>query len=50
MAAKRRLMPPLSLAEAKQGDAFEVTFDEDVDAFVFRRVTTKVDWLEVLAE
>ena len=50
MDSKRRLTVPQAMAPAKPGDAFEVTFDADEDAFVFRRIATKGDWLEVLAE
>jgi hypothetical protein len=46
--SKRRLTIPVSVAAASPGDAFEVTFDADEDAFVFRRVAANADWLEVL--
>jgi len=32
------------------GDRFEVEFDNEEDAVVFRRLPGKEDWLEVLAE
>jgi bifunctional DNA-binding transcriptional regulator/antitoxin component of YhaV-PrlF toxin-antitoxin module len=48
--SKRRLTVPVSVAPASPGDAFEVTFDADEDAFVFRRVATKGDWLSVMKE
>lgn len=48
--SKRRLTVPLSVAPANPGDVFEVTFDADEDAFVFRRVAVKGDWLAVLKE
>jgi hypothetical protein len=46
--SKRRLTIPVSVASASPGDAFEVTFDADEDAFVFRRIAPNSDWLEVL--
>jgi hypothetical protein len=48
--SKRRLTIPLSVAPASPGDAFEVTFDADEDALVFRRVVTNSDWLQVLKD
>jgi hypothetical protein len=46
--SKRRLTVPVSLAPASPGDHFEVRFDADEDALVFRRIPPKEDWLEVL--
>ncbi len=48
--SKRRLTIPVSVAPAAPGDAFEVSFDADEDAFVFRRVASNADWLSVLKE
>ena len=48
--AKRRLTIPASLAEISPGDAFEVSFDSDEDALVFRRVTVHADRLAILKE
>ena len=48
--SKRRLTVPVSIAPTSPGDAFEVTFDADEDAFVFRRVATNANWLAVLKE
>ena len=45
---KRRLTVPLALAPATPGDAFEVLFDEEEDAIVFRRVKRGRSWLDVL--
>ena len=46
--AKRRLTVPAALAPATPGDYFDAQFDPEEDAFVFRRVAEKADWLEVL--
>ncbi len=48
--AKRRLTVPVTAAPANPGDEFEVDFDPEEDAIVFRRVARKADWLAVLAE
>ena len=45
---KRRLRVPVALAPASPGDAFEVRFDEDEDAIVFRRIKRGKRWLDVL--
>ncbi len=47
--SKRRLTLPASLMEARPGQSFDVRFDADEDALVFRRLPDKEDWLEVLA-
>jgi bifunctional DNA-binding transcriptional regulator/antitoxin component of YhaV-PrlF toxin-antitoxin module len=46
--SKRRLTLPASLMEARPGQSFDVRFDADEDALVFRRLPDKEDWLEVL--
>ena len=46
--AKRRLTVPASLAPASPGDYFEARFDAEEDAFVFRRLPLKRNWLAVL--
>jgi len=46
--AKRRLTVPAALAPAKPGDLFEVAFDPDEDAIVFRRLARDEDWLAIL--
>jgi hypothetical protein len=50
MDAKRRLTVPASLAPAGPGDYFEVRFDPEEEAIVFRRLPTRGDWLAILAE
>lgn len=47
--SKRRLTLPSSLLPARPGQSFDVRFDADEDALVFRRLPDKEDWLEVLA-
>jgi hypothetical protein len=47
---KRRLTVPMALAPAKPGEHFEANFDAEEDAFVFRRIAAKPDWLEVLKQ
>lgn len=49
MDAKRRLAVPAELMPAVAGDHFEVLFDAEEDAVIFRRLPGKEDWLEVLA-
>jgi hypothetical protein len=49
MDAKRRLAVPADLVPAVAGDHFEVLFDAEEDAVIFRRLPGKEDWLEVLA-
>ena len=46
--AKRRLTIPAALAPASPGDYFDVRFDAEEDAFVFRRLAGKENWLSVL--
>jgi hypothetical protein len=48
--AKRRLTIPSALAPAEPGDAFEVVFDAEEDAIVFRRILRDRDWLAVLED
>ncbi len=48
--SKRRLTVPVSLQKASPGDHFEVRFDADEDAIVFRRIAAAGDWLTVLKE
>lgn len=47
--SKRRLTLPAALMPARPGQSFDVRFDADEDALVFRRLPEKEDWLEVLA-
>lgn len=35
---------------AAAGDVFDVTFDDQEDAVIFRRLPGKEDWLDVLAD
>ena len=46
--SKRRLTVPAAVTEAEPGDHFLVDFDADEDTLVYRRITLKPDWLEVL--
>ena len=48
--SKRRLTLPAALIPARPGQAFDVRFDADEDALIFRRLPDREDWLEVLAE
>ena len=48
--SKRRLTVPVALGTASPGDHFEVGFDPDEDAIVFRRVAGAGDWLAVLRD
>ena len=45
--SKRRLTVPASLASASPGEYFDVHFDPEEDAIIFRRLTVKKDWLGV---
>ena len=46
--AKRRFTVPATLAPASPGDYFDARFDAEEDAFVFRRLAGKENWLTVL--
>lgn len=48
--SKRRLTVPASLLLVQPGQSFDVTFDLEEDALVFRRLPEQEDWLEVLRE
>ena len=48
--SKRRLTVPSALAPAKPGDVFEVEFDAEADAIVFRRLSRDEDWLTVVEQ
>jgi hypothetical protein len=48
--SKRRLTIPASLAPAKPGDYFKAEFDPEEDTIVFRRISTRPNWLKVLKE
>jgi len=48
--AKHRLTVPSALAPTAPGEHFQVDFDVEEDAFVFRRLASKPDWLEVLKQ
>ena len=48
--SKRRLTVPVGLAPAAPGDHFDVRFDEEEDALVFRRLAGKENWLAVLKD
>ena len=46
--SKRRLTVPSAVMAAEPGDHFLVDFDADEEALVYRRITSKPDWLKVL--
>lgn len=46
--SKRRLTVPAAFAPASPGEYFDVRFDAEEDAFVFRRLAGKENWLTVL--
>jgi len=46
--AKRRLTVPAGLAPVAAGAYFDVRFDAEEDALVFRRLPRKENWLAVL--
>jgi hypothetical protein len=48
--SKRRLTVPTSLLSVQPGQSFDVSFDPEDDALIFRRLPDQEDWLEVLAE
>jgi len=48
--AKRRLTVPAALAPAQPGDYFDVHFDAEEDALVFRRLPRRENWLAVMKE
>jgi hypothetical protein len=48
--AKRRLTVPATVAPARPGDVFEVDFDAEEDAIVFRRLARRGNWLAILEE
>lgn len=47
--SKRRVILPAALISARPGQSFDVRFDAEEDALVFRRLPDGEDWLEVLA-
>ena len=48
--SKRRITLPAALLAARPGQSFDVRFDADQDALVFRRLAEKEDWMDVLAQ
>jgi hypothetical protein len=48
--AKRRLTVPTVVAQAKPGDDFDVQFDAEVDAIVFRRLGGREHWFAVMKD
>ncbi len=48
--SKRRLTLPAALMPAQPGQVFDVQFDADEDALIFRRLPVGEDWFEVLAD
>jgi hypothetical protein len=48
--SKRRLTVPSGLVPVSPGDYFDVSFDADEDALVFRRLPGKESWLTVLKD
>jgi len=47
--SKRRLTVPAALAQTTPGEHFQVDFDAEEDAIVYRRIATEPDWLDVVA-
>ena len=45
--SKHRLTIPAKLGETTSGEYFDARFDQDEEAFIFRRVKSKKNWLEV---
>jgi hypothetical protein len=48
--AKRRLTVPAAVAPTKPGDYFDVQFDAEEDAIVFRRLGGHENWLAVMKD
>jgi hypothetical protein len=48
--AKRRLTVPTAIAPAKPGDYFDVQFDTEEDAIVFRRLGGHENWFAVMKD
>jgi bifunctional DNA-binding transcriptional regulator/antitoxin component of YhaV-PrlF toxin-antitoxin module len=48
--SKRRLTLPAGLISVEAGEHFDVLFDAEEDAVIFRRLPKQADWLDVLAE
>jgi hypothetical protein len=48
--SKRRLTLPAGLIQATAGDCFDVRFDAEECAVIFRRLPGQEDWLDVLAD
>jgi hypothetical protein len=48
--SKRRLTVPTALAPASPGENFDAWFDAEEDAFVFRRLGGREDWVSVLKD
>ncbi len=48
--SKHRLTVPAAVAPTTPGEHFQVDFDAEEDAFIFRRLASKPDWLEVLKQ
>ena len=46
--SKRRLNVPAGIAKASPGDYFDVRFDAEENALVYRRLPAKENWLAVL--
>lgn len=44
----RRLTLPEGLVPAASGDSFDVSFDAETDAIIFRRLSGREDWLDVM--
>lgn len=47
--AKHRLTVPSGLMAVAPGDAFDVQFDPEEDAVIFRRLPGREDWLDGLS-
>ena len=48
--SKRRLTLPATLMPTRPGQTFDVQFDLEDNTLIFRPLTAREDWLELLAE
>jgi bifunctional DNA-binding transcriptional regulator/antitoxin component of YhaV-PrlF toxin-antitoxin module len=46
--SKRRLTLPASVLAAVAGDSFDVQFDAEENAVIFKKLPSRADWLEVM--
>ena len=48
--SKRRITLPATLMATRPGQTFDVRFDAEDNALIFRRLPDREDWLDVLTE